>query len=286
MSKILVIADADFESTTAIDKACEVNKKLNAEIHIVYFYQEEMRGFGSDGSIKRDRFLSILDKKAKDQIINLQSDAEISHEIVWCEDLTTWINKYSEKHQPLLLIKTGHRTERFLYTPTDWQLIRTCPTPLLLLTEQKWQKAEHILAAIDLGTKDPDKRKLNYKIVKQAKALSTLFDVDVHVAHAERFLHVLRDLGIHSTTDVETKASKYYKVEIDHIIETYGIDPDKFHVHAGNPDNVLPSLAAEYKASLTIIGSAGKQGLRQKILGNTAEDILKIIKTDMLILKV
>lgn len=285
MKKILVISDPDFEANTAIPKAFEFQQKLKVQLHIVYFYQEDMRGLGSEGTEIRENLLARLEQKAKAQMASLQSEHSITYEVVWSEDLASWINDYAKAHSLMMVIKTGHRTEKFLYTPTDWQLIRTCPAPIMLLVNQKWQKAQHILASIDLKSTDSDKKQLNYQIIEQATDLSKLFNVDVHVAYVEQFSHVLRDLGIKSKTEVEENALAHYKVEIDNIIQTYGIDPDKFHIHAGNPDKVIPSLAAQYKASLVIIGSASKQGLRQKLVGNTAEGILKILKTDVLVLK-
>lgn len=285
MKKILVIADPDFDANTVIPKAVEFNQKLNVQLHIVYFYHEDMRGLGSKGTALRESLLARLEQKANDQTTTLGSKHSITYEVVWCEDLASWINAYAVEHSPLMVIKTGHRTEKFLYTPTDWKLIRTCPVPILLLTSQKWQKAHHILATIDLKTTSPDKKQLNYQIIKQAKDLARLFHVDLHVAYVEQFSQFLRDLGGKSTAEVEENALATYNVEIENIIHTYGIDPDKFHIHAGNPDKVIPSLAAQYKASLVIIGAASNQGLRQKLVGNTAEAILKILKTDVMVLK-
>ena len=44
------------------------------------------------------------------------------------------------------------------------------------------------------------------------------------------------------------------------------------------PENVIPSTAAKYKAGLVVIGTMGRKGIAGKLMGNTAEKILKLLK--------
>ena len=59
---------------------------------------------------------------------------------------------------------------------------------------------------------------------------------------------------------------------------------DKLHIKAGLPEQVISSLAAKLNADLVIIGSVGNVGIKAKLIGNTAEKIMRLLKTDLLIL--
>ena len=47
---------------------------------------------------------------------------------------------------------------------------------------------------------------------------------------------------------------------------------------------MILSLAAKLNADLMIIGSVGNVGIKAKLIGNTAEKIMRLLKTDLLIL--
>ncbi|WP_249362345.1 universal stress protein [Pseudoalteromonas sp. S1608] len=53
----------------------------------------------------------------------------------------------------------------------------------------------------------------------------------------------------------------------------------KLHIKAGLPEQVFSSLAAKLNADLVIIGSVGNVGIKAKLIGNTAEKIMRLLKT-------
>jgi universal stress protein E len=60
---------------------------------------------------------------------------------------------------------------------------------------------------------------------------------------------------------------------------------EQIHIKAGNPNTVIPSIASKIKAELVVIGSVGRRGLKAKLMGNTAESILALLKTDVLVMQ-
>lgn len=47
---------------------------------------------------------------------------------------------------------------------------------------------------------------------------------------------------------------------------------------------MILSLAAKLNADLVIISSVGNVGIKAKLIGNTAEKIMRLLKTELLIL--
>ncbi|OUS25344.1 hypothetical protein A9Q98_12265 [Thalassotalea sp. 42_200_T64] len=285
MEKILVIADAYFEKSVALEQADKLAKAYNATLHVVYFYYEDLRGLGEKGSAFKQTILDKMEEKANDQLADVCSNNDCTYEVVWQKNIQNWICDYAEREQPLMVIKTGHRSETMFYTPTDWHLIRECPTPVLIVAEDKWRKTPNILAAVDLRTELADKQALNHKILAQATSLASKLNTKVHVCYTPLFSKLLRDLGIKFKDEVERQAEKALATMINKLALKYGIDEKNFHIHAGKPEQVIPSMAAKYHAGVVVIGTVGRKGLSQKFIGNTAENILSFLKTDILAIK-
>lgn len=286
MNNILVVADLDEQSDVAIKQALLLAATYKTSIHIVQFVYEKLRTNGSEAQALKNQVVEKLTEKLAKQLEKSIGDkATYSFEVVWQKAIHRWIEDYAEINSPRLVIKTGHRSETAFYTPTDWHLIRECNAPVLIAAETKWRKSPNVLAAVDLETKNKEKIALNHKVLQQAKILADSLDVELYVCYAPSVSKLLRDLGIHYLDDVEHDAKKATAPLIDELAEQYQIPRKHFKVHAGNPDKVIPSLAAKYNAGVVVIGTVGRTGVKGKLIGNTAEKIMSLLKTDLLAIK-
>lgn len=285
MKTILVIADPNFEKSVAIKQAEKLSHLYNAKLHVVYFYHEDLRGLGTKGEAFKESLLARMEDKANDQLAEICDNNNHTYEIVWQKHIHTWVNTFAKNEQPLMVVKTGNRSETMFYTPTDWHLIRECPAPVLIVAQDKWSKTPDILASVDLQTQQPDKQALNHKILATASSLASKLKVQVQVCYTPLFSPVLRDFGLQYKDEVETQAKQDFSTTIIALSEQYNVPVGNFHIHAGKPELVIPSMAAKYHAGIVVIGTVGRKGISQKLLGNTAENILSFLKTDVLALK-
>ncbi|MFT6917813.1 MAG: universal stress protein E [Cognaticolwellia sp.] len=113
-----------------------------------------------------------------------------------------------------MVVKTAHRTETFLYTSTDWQLLRECPAPIFIVSDRKWRKSPNVLAAIDLETKRKSKQILNHQIPTAAKEFAKANNAELFVCYTLQFLKFLCNLGLQSKDELEIKAEKTLKHKI------------------------------------------------------------------------
>ena len=282
MNKILVIADASIEKNIAISEGDKLAKAYDATMHIVYFFHEDLRGLGQKGEAFKKSILSRLEEKANDQLAQYADNNRYTYEVVWEKHVDQWTIDYCQSHDPIMVLKTGHRSERLFYTPTDWQLIRYCPAPVFLLSEEKWKRADDILAAVDLSTKIEDKQALNHTILAKAKELATKLDVNVQVCYTPLFSTFLRDLGLQYKDEIEVETEKTMAPLIAELSAKYQIPVENFHIKAGKPEQVIPSTAAKLRTGIVVVGSVGR---KEKLLGSTAEKILGLLKTDVMVLK-
>lgn len=286
MSKIFVVADLPDSKQVAIKRACELAKTKSTSLHIVYFCYQSLRHIEDGGqNIKQ----AVIDAVTRDAEKNLRTlvpdDVEYSFEVVWEKRVDHWVNDYAKQHNPLMVVKTAHRSETFLYTSTDWQLLRECPAPIFIVSENKWRKSPNVLAAIDLETKQKSKLALNHQILTAAKNFAQANEAELFVCYTVQSSQFLRDLGLQYKDELEIKAEKALKASIANLAAEYQIPVANFFIKAGEPEKVITSIAAKKKVGLVVIGTVGRKGLKAKVLGNTAEKILTWLKSDVLALK-
>ncbi|MBA6391334.1 universal stress protein [Colwellia sp. BRX10-3] len=286
MNNIFVVADLSDSKPVAIQRACELAKNTSISLHIVYFCYQSLRLIQDDPQNIKQALLDAVSHDAKKSLATLVPEGiKYSFEVVWEKRIYEWINCYAKEHNPLMVVKTAHRSETFLYTSTDWQLLRECPAPVFIVSDYKWRKSPNVLAAIDLETKRKTKQELNHQILKSAKTFTQANEAELFVCYTVPFSKVLRDLGIHYKDELEMNAKKTLKGKIEKLAAEYDIPVANFFIKAGEPEKVIPSIAAQKKAGLVVIGTVGRKGLEAKVLGNTAEKILSLLKSDVLALK-
>jgi len=66
---------------------------------------------------------------------------------------------------------------------------------------------------------------------------------------------------------------------------TYGLTKEHIHVVEGQPEEAVHMVAAQIKAERVIIGTAGRSGLSEALMGHTAEHIIERLNCDLLALK-
>ena len=286
MDKILVIADFEKESTIAINRAIDIAQSMNTCIHIVYFCHETLRHIDGDKGAVKQKVLAAQRLNAEIQLQDLDfSGVEHNYEVVWENNIPRWVDKYVSEQQPCLVLKTGHRSETLFYTPTDWQLLRECDAPLMIAAEDKWRRAPNVLAAVDLETGIEEKLQLNQIVLSKAKQMAQSQQSEVFVVYTVPFSPLLRDLGMQFTDELEIKAERELDEQVNQIAEQYDIPVENIIIKAGQVEKVIPSVAANNKAGVVVMGTVARKGITGKLMGNTAEKVLKLLKSDVVALK-
>ena len=66
---------------------------------------------------------------------------------------------------------------------------------------------------------------------------------------------------------------------------THDLPEKLFRIKRGPVDKVISSDAARVRAQLVVMGTIGRKGIRARLIGNTAEAVLRHLRTDVLTLK-
>lgn len=287
MNKLLVIADLPKHKAKALTKARMLANGFDSQVHVVSFVYEQLKHMSGlspqQTAAIKDGLLNQRRAWLKEALANAGLEgANVSSEVVWEKNIAKWIDSHCQSGAYDLIVKTGHRSESPFYTPTDWHLLRTSRVPVLLVADKKWKKQQNTLVALDLGSKLKTKQALNQQLLQTAIAWTNAFGGELHVAYCQPMSALLKDIIGISAKEAASNAKRELMPLLEKLKGDYPLDKQHIHIKAGDPEKVLPSIAADVNAGVVIIGTVGRKGLRGQLLGNTAEKILSLLKTDAL----
>jgi len=272
-----------------VARATELATRLGARLDIVGFIYEHL----ANQPVALDEKLQseVQRKLAETHELGIKAAIPVANsgvvsriDVFWEKRVAESVIQLVSKRGYDLVIKGGNRSETFLYTSTDWKLLRSCTAPVLLLANKRWRRSQHVMAAVDLGTRVRSKRALNFKLTEIASELATASGSELHIAYAVPYSGVLRDLGILDKAQLRREGMRLMR-EFRGLLEARGIKPDGVHVAVGAPEKSLVDLAARSGTSTVVLGCVGRKKLVGKVIGNTAEQILRLLKADVLAIK-
>lgn len=290
MPVVLIIADLPGKPQVALERGLVLAQKLGAQVEVAGFCYESLAGFGIDNKRKeemaRKKLLARRKSELKSAVAGLKpAGLKVMIDVIWEKDIRYWLDDRCN-HQPYLaVIKTGSRSGSFVYTSTDWHLLRKCPSPVMICADKKWRRTKPIVAAVDLGTRLKVKQQLNRKVIETAKAWSEALECELHVLNAVHIPTVLTDLDLVDEYSHTKKLKAELQPKIDKLARDYEIPLKNFHLKQGPIEKVITSEAARMKAQLLVMGTVGRRGVKAKVMGNTAEHVLQKLRTDVLALR-
>ena len=295
LNRILVIFDESHHQQTALLRAIELCRKTDASIHIVSTLYTTLNFINGEILVEteellRQRLIKRRNSELEAVLDTLDTDGiEISSEILWTPVAHEEITRLCNENSFDLLIKTASRhfrLEGFIHTPLDWHILRECPCPVLIVTEEAWPKGSTILAAIDAVSDEAEHKALNKRILSHAGFMGELLDDEVHAATACPPLPIVVDME-YTAIDPNLYIEKMQETAKEQGREAIGsfLAEDKLHVVVGNPEMALCTVADELDSRMIVIGTVARTGFKGYMIGNTAEQILYYMHCDILAIK-
>lgn len=298
MGKILIVADQG-ETCVATSRGLELAAKLNFDVEVVAFAFADLDGVAGGKQQQVAMRQKILDRRRAQleaRIERFQTPKQrVALKVVWLKDIHPWVLKRVAGTKVAgtkvagskfaAVIKTSRDSGSFVYTSTDWHLLRECPVPILIAAENKWHRTRPVLATLDLGATKRVKKELNSKVLGAAKQLAEALGVELKIISAIAVPQVLSDMDL---IDPATYAKEHREQMLPHLkalAKEHGIPEKTFTIKRGPVDKVITSYAAKARAQLVVMGTVGRQGIKAKVVGNTAESVLHHLRTDVLALK-
>ncbi|QXC33071.1 MULTISPECIES: universal stress protein UspE [Aeromonas] len=294
---ILVVINPEEERQIALERAVKI-AELDNNAHLtllltIYDFSYEMTAMLSAEEREEMRHGVISQRQEwLDEILTPYREKGIT-----CEVKVVWHNRpfecviqeVLEQRHDLVVKATHHHSflQTFIFTPTDWHLLRKCPCPVLLVKEGHWQRGGNIIAAINCSSDDPDQKVLNERITQEGTDIAELLGANLYLVNTYPGtpVNVAIELPEFDPKAYNEAIRKHHENLLLSHASKFGISDLWTRVAEGLPEEVLPDMAEELNANLMIMGCVGRTGLSAALLGNTAEHVVDRLPCDILILK-
>lgn len=289
---ILVVLDRDHAQQIAFDRALQLARSLDAKLTLI---TNAWDAYGDNNSLDldtREQLQGGLISQAEHWLHSFVHDDNG----IALKTLALWHKHLHEavldamRHDDYDLVVKGtgeHHLMDRIFTHVDWNLIRHCPAPVMLVkSSQPWQH-NRLLACIDAASTDDGHVRINDNILAFAENLSDHFDTDLHLINAYPMVNVAFTLlpEISTSEDIHDFIHKQHVDACSKWGHKYNVSADHIHVQEGDADIVVPTLAKDIEADLLVIGSVGRTGLAGVLIGNTAELLVDKVNCDVLVIK-
>lgn len=284
---VLIVADREGEEQVALARGLALAKAMGLHAEVVGFCYESLASLDLVHRHEAKRQLMAKRREALEAEIEKRKPAGVEVELIvaWDKLVHLWVDSHAHRTGSTVVVKTAHRSETFLYTPTDWHLLRECAAPVLIAAEHAWQPTQSIVAAVDLGSHSHVKQDLNESVIATAKRYASALDYPLHLVYVIHVSRVLMDLHLVDENAHVDKVRAQMGPILADLADTHGLPEGQIHIEHGEVDEVIAAAAERLEAQLVVMGTVGRHGLNAKLLGNTAERVLTRLGTDVLALK-
>jgi len=297
-NNILVVADINHEEQPALARAMQLASRSVSPSHItlfvsIYDFSYEMTSMLSSDEreamrkgVVHQRKLWL--KKIAESYVDDSVDFDVK--VVWYHRPYEAIITEVFAGQYDILIKATRKhdfLESVIFTPTDWHLIRKCPSPVLLVKHEDWNEQSNIIASVHVGSESETHQQLNIKLAKQLINISKRFNATPYLVSAYPLTpsNVSIELPEFDAMAYNDALKAHYLTSMKALRQEFSIDDEQTIVEEGIPEEVIPRVTKQLEAAMVIIGTTGRTGLSSVFIGNTAEHVIDKIDCDVLAVK-
>ncbi|MDG6896787.1 universal stress protein UspE [Actinobacillus delphinicola] len=302
-NKMLVVLEPNKTKQYALDRAVALAREQKnpqpVEITVfmsVYDIAYEMSELLSSEEDKRKMRDSIIAKRSEEiqPILAQYHDPDIQFKtlVVWNSNEADAITEAVDKEHFKLVVKyTVAKDEglsALLFTPQDWQLLRKCPAPIMMVRNTNWQHKRRILIAVNVGDDDATHVTFNDELVQLGMTIANNLERgNVHLvsAYPPSAINVTIDMPEFQNKATEKSERQSHEENMKVLCEKFGIASDHAHVIEGFPEEVIPEVAKQIEAEMVVLGTVGRRGLAAAFLGNTAEHVISRLHCNLLTIK-
>jgi universal stress protein E len=296
-SSILTVIDPNDTNSRAIERAAWLAERLDLDLELfICDYDPTVAPVDA----LRERLLEA-DRVLLDEIAESLSarDFDITTDVRWDRPLDEGIIRKAVESSASFVVKDTHyhsALKRTILSNTDWNLIRQCPTPLLLVKDHTMPAVPTILAAVDPMHEHGKPAELDRHLISVAKRLSAAAGGQTHIAH----VFDAAPAAAYATTVAAPEAPaalmtphativaaqrKQHKQALKQLGGEVDIGEPHAHFREGGVANSLIEITKELAADLVVMGAVSRSRLQSAFIGHTAERVLDRLPCDVMVVK-
>lgn len=300
IKRILVaVKDPTAKSLPAVAKATQLATGLGAELvlfhdiatplyaDMLYARNVDLKSLQRDQLARRRGQLETIAARVRRHGLSVSIVAE------WDFPAAEAIVRQAWKQRADLVVaevhEGGKHRARWLLSYTDWELLRDCPVPLLLVKNKALYRHPKLLATIDPLHAFAKPASLDREILRTGAQVTHALEGELHALHVfSPPMPIMPPLAMGPMVDVSTprdeteaEARKRFMAELG----GFEVKRSARHLVAGRPTEVIPTVAKKLRSAIVIMGAVSRSGLKRIFVGNTAESVIDSLSCDVLIVK-
>ena len=273
-SKILVVADINHDEQPALARAMQLAAKSKSTSRITFFLSIY------DFSYDMTSMLSVDERDAmrrgvihqREQWMKKVAEPYVDESVMF-DVKVVWHNRpyeaiigevFAGEHDILIKGTRKHDVlESVIFTPTDWHLLRKCPTPVLLVKNATWPEDANIIASVHVGSEVETHLQLNDIMVDQLLSLTSRLGATPYLVNAYPVTpaNITIELPEFDPTTYTDAVRGHHLTSMKALRQKHGIDEAQTIVQQGLPEDVIPEAAEKLSAAMVILGTTGRTGL-------------------------
>jgi universal stress protein E len=292
MKQLLVIIEKDCDQITALERAialCAGDSECSIDVAaFVYAKGIDDSNLLNEEEQKQVRGTLIEQKQhwLSQKVNTIETNGcEVKCEVYWEKHVHQWTIERCEQKVYDMVVKTHNEDKKNTYSPIEWNLLRSCTVPVMIVKDPCWDSQKPIVAAIDLAHQVKERISLNIEVIKMAEQLARVTQQKIQYVYSLSLPKIIADLEIIDEVAFKKKAKKEAKENLTKYYNIFDINFDDIHIKYGSPQQVISRCAKKVDADIVVMGTHGRTGISGAIIGNTAEAVLHHIKTDVLTIK-
>jgi universal stress protein E len=301
MRRILVaIKDPAVKASPTLTKSAQLARAFNAELELfhdidlpmypdVYAYGD--RQIGDDEQSIRANYLQALDTMAAPL---RRSGLRASVAAEWDFPPYEAILRQANRSRTDLIVTAVHASAHHALWPlhpTDWELLRLSPMPVLLLKSWRAYREPVVLAALDPTHARAKPADLDRLVLQLGADFSRALGGSLHAVHAcgaspAAMLSALaRGPGSAQRLKARAGSTRAAATETLRLLPGLALPQSRLHVIDRLPVDAIAGTARELGAAIVVMGAVSRTGLKRLIIGNTAERVIDDLGCDILVVK-
>ena len=288
----------------AVNKAAQIAKGLHAQLTLFHdiatpMYAEALQGRGIDlATLQRE-----VQTSRREQLEKLA--ARIRKHGVDVDVAADWdyppyeaiIRKAQRISADLLVVENHHGSgqaagkhpARWLLAYTDWELLRTCPIPVLLVKNRQLYHRPRVLAAVDPSHAYAKPSNLDRQILRAGAQLVHALRGELHALHVfHPPLAMMPAMPDGPLVDMESGHEEFERAarrKLERQVDGFDVKRSHCHLVQGRPNDAIPRTAKRERSAIVAMGVVSRSGLKRFFIGNTAEFVMDAVTADILVVK-
>lgn len=294
---LIAIKELDGRASPAILKGTQLARVFGAEVQLYHALAEPLYDDPSFVAGKRLTELQLELRQNALRKLEAAADRIRAHSIKvsvgadWDYPAHEAVIRRAVLVKADLVVAAAHPARHLLPSIlrlTDWELVRHCPLPLLLVKDRHAYRHPGVLAAVDPAHAHEKPPALDREILCLGKSISAALRGRLHAVHAYApFPTLAPPEGISPDTfeTIRREADRAAKKRLARLLRSQPIAHVRQYLTPRSPIDAIAQAVRASKCSIVVMGAISRSGYKRLLIGNTAERILDTLRCDVLIVK-